>query len=630
MRSDEVPSLPSRRTRVWWAVLLPFWIAAVAWTWARLDEGWIPHDEGTLAQAAERVLAGEIPHADFDSVYTGGLDWLNAGAFRAFGVDLLSIRIVGFLVFAAWVPVFFWILTRFLAPLAALPFAALGAAWSLQAYPAAMPSWYVLFLATFGAAALLRHHASGRRGWLVAAGACGGLAVLAKVTGTHFVAAGLLALAWREPSLTGPEAGAHPAAGSAPRPGRLYPIAVTGALVAFVAALAAQIAPLAGRPGLAARIEQFVLPGAIVAALVGHRAWTRSRAPDAVRFRAMTGLVAPFLAGFLAPVVAYATFYAGQGALEALVEGVLVRPARRLTLATTALEPAALWTAAGALPLVLLPLLPPLRAGRGAFAALAVAGVLLATVVVLSVRSDDVFQWIEAGHHHLVPAACVAAAPRLATARGGERADGAMILLAAAALGSLVQFPFSAHVYFYYCAPLLVLAVAALAGLDGAPLRERPGIVLVAAFELAAMLVVPFTTVGRSYAGTTSLENPRARLFVPAADAAEYDRVVALLRAHARGDWMWAGPDAPEVAFLAGLRNPTRTIFDCFDADFEAGARARADRLLGELEARSVTAVAVNGRPGFSGPPEREVLERLARRYPNLEVAGRFAVAWRD
>ena len=161
-----------------WSVFLPLWLACLGYAWTNLDEIWIPHDEGTLAQAAERVLFGELPHRDFDEVYTGGLDWFHAAAFEVLGHSLRSMRLALFGLFALWVPACWWIATRFVGPIEAVPFVALGAAWSIPIYPSPMPSWHVLFLATFGTAALLRHLASGRARWLVAAGVCGGLAVL--------------------------------------------------------------------------------------------------------------------------------------------------------------------------------------------------------------------------------------------------------------------------------------------------------------------------------------------------------------------------------------------------------------------------------------------------------------------
>ena len=69
----------------------------------------------------------------------------------------------------------------------------------------------------------------------------------------------------------------------------------------------------------------------------------------------------------------------------------------------------------------------------------------------------------------------------------------------------------------------------------------------------------------RDVTGGTGLAVPdvsRGRIFIPASEAATYRRVTSLLRAHARGGATIAGPDAPEIYFLADLRNPTPMIYD--------------------------------------------------------------------
>ena len=63
-----------------------------------------------------------------------------------------------------------------------------------------MPSWYNLFFATFGAAALLRYLEVRTRRWLFVAGVCGGLSILMKVIGAYYIAGVLLFLAFLEQS----------------------------------------------------------------------------------------------------------------------------------------------------------------------------------------------------------------------------------------------------------------------------------------------------------------------------------------------------------------------------------------------------------------------------------------------
>jgi hypothetical protein len=78
-----------------------------------LKRGWFPWDEGILAQSAEAVLHGELPHRDYLEIYTGGLSYLNAAAFRLFGTNLASMRYMLFLFFLLWVPAFYYAVLRF-------------------------------------------------------------------------------------------------------------------------------------------------------------------------------------------------------------------------------------------------------------------------------------------------------------------------------------------------------------------------------------------------------------------------------------------------------------------------------------------------------------------------------------
>jgi hypothetical protein len=56
------------------------------------DKFWYPPDEGNYAHVAERILEGEALHHDIQDIHFGYINYLNAGAFRLFGTDLLSLR----------------------------------------------------------------------------------------------------------------------------------------------------------------------------------------------------------------------------------------------------------------------------------------------------------------------------------------------------------------------------------------------------------------------------------------------------------------------------------------------------------------------------------------------------------
>src|ERR1044072_8503201 len=56
-------------------------VAGAVFVASQLNHGWIPWDDGTLAQSAQRVLDGELPQRDFAELYMGRLSFLNAGVF---------------------------------------------------------------------------------------------------------------------------------------------------------------------------------------------------------------------------------------------------------------------------------------------------------------------------------------------------------------------------------------------------------------------------------------------------------------------------------------------------------------------------------------------------------------------
>jgi len=62
---------------------------------------------------------------------------------------------------------------------------------------------------------------------------------------------------------------------------------------------------------------------------------------------------------------------------------------------------------------------------------------------------------------------------------------------------------------------------------------------------------------------TAVLNLPRGQgLRIPASDAAEFGELIPFVSSLAAGKPILAGPDCPEVYFLAGVRNPTRSLFE--------------------------------------------------------------------
>ena len=102
-----------------------------------------------------------------------------------------------FALFLVYLPCVYLIARRFASPTVATLAALFAVAWGPAVYPAAMPSWYTLYLAVIGAYFLVRHHESGGRAWLVAAGVAGGLSIACKITGVWYVLAVAVYLVYR-------------------------------------------------------------------------------------------------------------------------------------------------------------------------------------------------------------------------------------------------------------------------------------------------------------------------------------------------------------------------------------------------------------------------------------------------
>jgi len=598
------------------------WAASGALMLAYLRRGWVPHDEGTLAEGAERVLRGELPHRDFVEIYTGGLSYLNALSFRVFGASLLSPRIVLLLFALLWVPALYSVARRFLRPLPAGALALLGVAWSIPNYAAALPSWYNLMFATFGLAALLHGLATGRRRWLAAAGACGGISILFKVPGMFFVAAGLLSIAYAEQCQAAARGMASD--GGARRRTGPYSIFITLCAVGLVAAV-----ELLVRPGGGMALVQLALPVAPLAALLAWKERTAPPVPGGERFRALFAMALPFLAGVAVPLLLFAIPFAAGGALGALLNGVFVLPQKRTAFAAMTLPGSLPLVLSAALPALVLALPARIADARVAVvaAAAALALALLAAGSMPAVYSHAVLAARGAG----LVASFAGAVVLARSAATAERKTAVFAALAAASLCALVQFPFGAPIYFCYVAPLVAAAVAAVVSLR----REGPGRIagLLLGFYLLFAAVwmnrVFIFSMGDQFAPAPMVEPlPIARsggIRVLPRQAAVYRQVVDELHRHARGPYVYAGPDAPELYFLAGYRNPTPHIFEFFDDP--AGHDAR---LLQALDRHGVEAIALNRRPSFSPFPERALLDALRARYPHATEVGQFVVAWRE
>ena len=606
----------------WRVVLLGVLLVSAVYVWWHLGRGWIPIDDGPVAHSAERVLQGQLPHRDFDELYTGGLALANAAAFRLLGTNLWTLRLVLFAVFVAWVPALFYIASRFVRPLAAAGVVFLAVVWSVPNYPGAMASWYNLFLATFGMAALFRYLHVGHRRWLVLAGIAGGLSLLVKVIGLYYVAGVLLFLLFHVHAMSRSTAGAN----ASRSPG--YATFVSISLLLFVAALVSlvrhQLHP--------SEFIQFVVPGALLAGFLIRNEWTQPAGASQARFAALARLLVPFLAGVGVPVALFVLAYARAGAVPALIHGVFVVPMRRLNFISVTAPPLA--TMLALVPFVILVTLAHRARGRITRRETALLVLALALLLRATGGNGALYRTVWFAARSLLPVLVVVGVVFLARERSAKavtpllRAQ-TVLVLAVTALCSLVQFPYSHSVYFGYVAPLVVLATLPINNHLRPPVRVVPGL-LVAFFLAFAILRTNSTriaSVGNWYQpqqAVARLGMERGGIEVPRTDSILYGSLVTALRARARGGYTWASPDSPEVYFLSDLKNPTRTLFEVFD-----DSTNRSERVLRALDARGVTAV-VLAAPSFSPAITPAMFSQLAIRYPQSKYIGPFQLRWRD
>jgi hypothetical protein len=598
------------------------WLFSAVYLGATLKHGWFPHDEGILSQAADRVLHGELPHRDFDDPYTGGLAYVNALAFRTFGENLSSLRYVLFLFFLAWIPAVYTIARAFFSPLPSAGITLLAVLWSVPNYPAAMPSWYCLFFTTFGVLALIKYVERPRAYLLILAGLAGGFSFLVKSPGMLFVAGTLLFFVYREQSLSQ----AIPTAVNEieQKVLRAYGIFLLVGLLLFLALLAKVIMVAGGSP----EFFHFVLPPLAIVFLLLARE-RDVRCPNQLnRFRVLFSMVIPFFVGLTAPICAVVAVYWRAGALRALENGLFVLHLRRVAEAhRSPLD----WDLV--LPTVILTIFlteRPSSQPRPSVTALKIisAVILLAACLKSALAYTLVIQAV----WEIVPVLAIVGSIGLHLAYKMDIPSEicrqkTLLLLSVTILWSLVQFPFSAPIYFCYVAPLSVLTIAALLSL--VPRPSRTNFVICGAFFAVFALFFfrhsyvmaqrfPFPDAERF----SRLQIPRAGgIEIPTEQSMDYSELISVIRA-ADGRGFLAAPDCPEVYFLSGTQNPTRFLFEFLEDPLEF---ERTVQYL--LDSRKVTFIIIHENPQFS-ITQRNILINLARKkgFIKTRTIGDFAV----
>jgi len=193
---------------------------------------------------------------------------------------------------------------------------------------------------------------------------------------------------------------------------------------------------------------------------------------------------------------------------------------------------------------------------------------------------------------------------------------------------ALIQFPTDSYQYFLYTLPLPMLTAGFLASVRQTPSRAVAGVTLFAFGVLAVLMRPVFIHGGGSHAvllhePLAVLDVPRGGLTIRRNERDEYVALVALIRAHSRGRFIYASPDAPEAYFLAERENPTRTLFDFFDDPHD-----RTARVMSAIRASGADVAVINTAPRFSEKVPAALYDSLAVRFDSSARVGLFEVRW--
>jgi hypothetical protein len=372
----------------------------------------------------------------------------------------------------------------------------------------------------------------------------------------------------------------------------------------------------------------FVAP---FAAVIGVLLWEERRNGRGTlwtRAQRSWGVIAPFMAGAVAPLALFLIPYLITGSLGSFFDAVFLAVPRRLAHAERPLPPIGqmVWALPYGAALCAVAL-----GWRRRWHAVAAGGAALAFIVLLATIDNPESYLALWNSARLLPvfaiaAGCALLVRRSATLTPTARQQSFLLLAALAAMG-LVQFPFGAPIYFCYTAPLLILAVLPVARLGAAwlHLTMLGGYLAFAVVSLNAGYVWNIGVMHQpEYPVVRVAQLNRLRLRIPQSDADVYVKLVTTIRTLIpAGDYIYATPDCPEVYFLSATRNPTRDLYE-----FLGPSSPGVTETLNLIDRLGIRLVVINRQPEFSAPMDPALESALESRLPHSEMIGRFLVRW--
>jgi len=548
--------------------------------------GWIPHDDGTLAQAASRVLDGETPHVDFHDTYGGLQAYAHAGAFQLFGESLRSLRLANLVVAAIAALSSFALVRRVQPPVVAATVGVTLLLVGFAVYPASMPSWWNAALGVVSAYLVMRWLDSRRVVFLLAAGAITGISFLVKSTAAY-AGAGIALFLLMLASQSSSNRRAHIAVGAT------LVLVFAGLLARSTSfeAIVFMLLPLSIVVGVGFRKQQFSGDS-------GHRDVSAKGATL-------------FALSAAAPVLIFAVPYVRSGNAEALIIGWFRLPQLRFDQAAWGISLSMAHLAVLAL-LAALVFLLYRRVGVGA-----AIGTCAALLVVVSIVNWDAWWGLVLTFILVAPLGISAAVLGSGWRKGLTREQ----LLCALMLATFafIQFPQANSIYALYLVPWIVTVLGVW--FTGRSRATLVGLALLVSAIVAIQLERDLLYISSPLAQPVALvplDLVRGGIEVPEQHRF-YVQMAEQLQPHA-GSPIYAGPDSPEIYFLSATMNPTPVLFDFLAWDWGIDERDETIRDGG------VTAVVVNRSPDFSSPLPERTLEAIEAEFPDRLGFGWFDV----
>lgn len=574
-------------------------------------------------------MSRQIPHRDFDDMYTGGLSYLNGLSFQIFGVHSMSMRWMLF----GWQLLFligvYGIAARLLQPAAAALVTILANLWSIPLYSAAMPSWYNLYFAVWVAGLLFVFCDRGSRKFLLFSGVGIGASIAIKSSGLFLLAATLLLLLYRN-QIQFPKRSDD---------ARWLSLLISVALIG--ASLLSLVFVTVADPIM--QSIHFVIPFMAVTLFVLHHEWTSATEIASVaeenRLRSLLSDVATLAAGVMLPLLVLLQVFWRADALSDFYRGVFVFPKLRMEHASASFAswqsmlfcvPLLLVIYSGLLPRQQTDELaePKLKPRSNSIRLWPIGvGLIAFAALLISCWTKIGFAISFFSFRNAIPLVVLANLFILYLRRNEIDATEKQQLFAVTAICffvSLIQFPFAVSLYFFYAAPLGLLA--AVAGANAC--QSKTGWLQTAVLVfLIAMAIFRFdgtwpdATFNEDFqkGAVAKLKTSRSQLWVSELDAVIYGRLQAAIEQHSSpGDTVFATPDCPEVCFLTD-RNPFNGIMYEF---FRPELYVNEQQLVDDLVVADVKLVVINERPPFSKRVSKTLVEKIEAEFELVDSIG--------